>query len=211
MGNSGAFSALLLLSVCRHCLQFELEHIWPGKSRHCVCAGEGDCQQHVCESDLHLVIGCDEPGAVDSCKSNYSHWVEPQTVDFYTADLYLNLLSDHYDNFSKHIKKIITDYSFNWSHMMFELNDMFNTTLYSFYDCIISSNGKFLDVLYIILILQTLESPLKFCLTVITHCCAQWLVAGPLAGQCCGIHSWFKFRLLCFVCLQDQTAHRFRE
>ena len=33
------------------------------------------------------LIGCIEPGAVDSCKSNYSHWVEPQTVDFYTADL----------------------------------------------------------------------------------------------------------------------------
>ena len=42
------------------------------------------------------LIGCIQPGAVDSCKSNYSHWVEPQTVAFYTADL-----SDHKDNFSE--------------------------------------------------------------------------------------------------------------
>ena len=47
------------------------------------------------------LIGCVHPGAVDSCKSNLGHWVEPQTVDFYTADLYLILLSDHNDNFSK--------------------------------------------------------------------------------------------------------------
>ena len=37
----GHFSALLLLSVLRHCLQFGLERIWPGESRHCSCAGEG--------------------------------------------------------------------------------------------------------------------------------------------------------------------------
>ena len=53
------------------------------------------------------LIGCIEPGAVDSCKSNYSHWVEPQTVDFYTADLYLILLSDHNDNFSNYNKKYL--------------------------------------------------------------------------------------------------------
>ena len=41
------------------------------------------------------LIGCILLGAVDSWKSNYGHWVEPQTVDFYTADLYLILLSDH--------------------------------------------------------------------------------------------------------------------
>ena len=40
MGHS---SALLLLSVLRHCLQFGLENIWPGKSRHCACTGEGHC------------------------------------------------------------------------------------------------------------------------------------------------------------------------
>ena len=33
------------------------------------------------------------------------HWVKPQTVDFYTADLYLILLSDYDDNFSKYNKK----------------------------------------------------------------------------------------------------------
>ena len=58
------------------------------------------------------LIGCIELGAVDSCKSNYSHWVEPQTVDFYTADLYLILLSDHNDNFSKYNQNIVTEYSF---------------------------------------------------------------------------------------------------
>ena len=50
-------------------------------------------------------IGCVHPGAVDTCKSNYSHWVEPQTVDFYTADMYPFLLSDNNDNFSKYNKK----------------------------------------------------------------------------------------------------------
>ena len=46
------------------------------------------------------LIGCVDLGVVDSCKSNYGHWVEPQT-----ADLYLILLSDHNDNFSKYNKK----------------------------------------------------------------------------------------------------------
>ena len=58
------------------------------------------------------LIGCVYSGAVDSCKSNYSHWVEPQTVGFYTADLYLILLLDHNDSFSKYNKIIVTDYSF---------------------------------------------------------------------------------------------------
>ena len=31
------------------------------------------------------LIGCVDPGAVDPCKSSLGHWVEPQTVDFYTA------------------------------------------------------------------------------------------------------------------------------
>ena len=51
------------------------------------------------------LIGCVDPGAGESCTSNYSHWVEPQT-----ADLYLILLSDHNDNFNQ---KIVTDNSFN--------------------------------------------------------------------------------------------------
>ena len=114
----GYFSALLL-SLPVHCLQFELESIWPGKSRHCTCVREGGCQQ--CTKVIYTqtlplaLIGCIELGAVDSCKSNYSHWVEPQTVDFYTDNLYLILLSHHYDNFSKYDKKIVTDYSINWS------------------------------------------------------------------------------------------------
>ena len=33
-------------------------------------------------------------------------------MDFYTADLYLILLSDHKDSFSKYNKTIVTDYSF---------------------------------------------------------------------------------------------------
>ena len=41
--------------------------------------------------------------------------MDPQTVDFYTADLYLNLLSDHNVNFSKYMKKIVTDYTFEVS------------------------------------------------------------------------------------------------
>ena len=40
------------------------------------------------------LIGCVNLGVVESCKSNYSHWVEPQTVDFKTVDLYLIQLSD---------------------------------------------------------------------------------------------------------------------
>ena len=106
----GQFSAVLLLSVPHHCLQFGLKPIWPGKSRHCLGRG-GGCSS-VCmrmidiSQTLHVaLIGCIELGAVDSCKSNYSHWVEPQTVDFYTADLYLILLSDHNDNFRKYITK----------------------------------------------------------------------------------------------------------
>ena len=59
------------------------------------------------------LVGCIEPGAVDSCKSNYSHWVEPQTVDFYMADLYLILLWDHDDNFSKYTQNIVKNYNFN--------------------------------------------------------------------------------------------------
>ena len=121
----GHFLALFLLSVLRHCLQFglELEHIWPGKSRHCTCTGKGHCSEgavwgrvaasSICTrmidtSQTHplALIGCVDLGAVDSCKSNYVNWVDPQTVDFYTADLYLILLSDHNENFSKYkIKK----------------------------------------------------------------------------------------------------------
>ena len=88
-----SLALLLLLSVLHHCLQFGLESIWPGKGRHCTCAGEGHCPVHtawgrgaasrVCtrvndtSQTLPLaLIGCIELAAVDSCKSNYSHWVE---------------------------------------------------------------------------------------------------------------------------------------
>ena len=33
-------------------------------------------------------------------------------MDFYTADLYYILMSDHDDNFCKYNKTIVTDYSF---------------------------------------------------------------------------------------------------
>ena len=81
--------ALLLFSVLRRCSQFKLECIWPGKSRH--CAGEGHCRVHaagrrgaassVCKrmndsSETHTMapIGCVDPRAVDSCKSNWASW-----------------------------------------------------------------------------------------------------------------------------------------
>ena len=51
------------------------------------------------------LIGCVDPGEGDFCKSNSGHCVEPQTVDFYTADLCLILLSEHDDNFSKYNQK----------------------------------------------------------------------------------------------------------
>ena len=52
------------------------------------------------------LIGCIDLGAVDYCKLNKGPWVEPQTVDFYTADLYLILPSDHDDNFSKYNQNV---------------------------------------------------------------------------------------------------------
>ena len=88
-------------------------------SRHCACVPsmrcmrEGSYQQQTMRvintsQTLSLaLIGCVDLGAVYSCKSNYSHWVEPQTVDFYTADLYLVLLSDHNGNFSKYNPKYL--------------------------------------------------------------------------------------------------------
>ena len=113
-----------LFSAIFYCLGIQ-----PGKSRHCVCMGEWYCPvravwgrgaaSSLCTRMIDIsqtlslaLIGCIEPGVMDSCKSNYSHWVKPQTVDFYTAVLYLILLSDHDDNFSKYNKKIVTDYSF---------------------------------------------------------------------------------------------------
>ena len=59
------------------------------------------CSPPLLELALAL-IGC--VGVVESCKSNSGLYGEPQTVDFYTADLYLILLSDQEDNFTKYIK-----------------------------------------------------------------------------------------------------------
>ena len=86
----GHFSALLSLSVLHHCLQFEPEHIWSGKSRHCACAWEGHCPVHtrwgwgaasgICTRVIDTsqtlpmaLIFCVDRVAVNSCKSNYSH------------------------------------------------------------------------------------------------------------------------------------------
>ena len=38
-------------------------------------------------------IGCVDSGAVDSCISNYSHWVDPKTVDFFTVEFYSTVKS----------------------------------------------------------------------------------------------------------------------
>ena len=46
-GMVGHFSALLLLSVLHHSLQFGFESIWPGKIRHCAC-------MTCCKSDWHF-------------------------------------------------------------------------------------------------------------------------------------------------------------
>ena len=63
-------------------------------------------------SDTHLaLIGCNEPGSVDYCKSNYNHWVDHrQWIFTQLTYLYLTLLSDHNDNISN--PKIVTDYNF---------------------------------------------------------------------------------------------------
>ena len=90
----GHSSTLLLLSVLHHCLQFGLESFWPGKSRHCTCAGEEHCPVYTawgeggCQVCTRVIgtsqtlpfalIGCVDLWEVDSCKSNYSHWVKPQ-------------------------------------------------------------------------------------------------------------------------------------
>ena len=128
----GHFLALLLLSVLRHCLQFGLESIWPGKSRHCTWTVEGHCPvcagktAYICTRMIDTsqtlpldLIGRIDPRAVDSCRSSYGHWVDPQTVDLYTTDLYLILLSDHNDNISKYNKKIVTDHSSNSNSGLF--------------------------------------------------------------------------------------------
>ena len=120
----GHFSALLLLSVLCHCLQFGLESIWPGKSRHCAWgalpvhpawgrgAASSLCRRVIGTSQtLPLaLIGCSEQRtfANQFTATGWNH------RHFYSADLYLILLSDHNDNFSIYNEKMVTDYSFNW-------------------------------------------------------------------------------------------------
>ena len=118
-------SLALLLSVLHHCLQFGLTNVsdqvradtasvWGRDTAQYVLREWGELPYAAYDTSETLplaLIGCVDPGAVDSCKWNYSHWVEPQIVDFYTADLIL--LSDHNDNFSKYNKKIVTDYNIN--------------------------------------------------------------------------------------------------
>ena len=117
MGNGGAFfSSVFVVGVVVVCSPplFGNESIWPGKSRHCV--GKGNAE-HMWEGG-GLPLGSDwlyVAGSGRFLPSNYSHWVEPQTVDFYTTDLYLILLSDHNDSFSKYNQKLVTDYSFKCS------------------------------------------------------------------------------------------------
>ena len=90
----GQLWGIFLLFFCSFPAQFELKRIWPGK-RHCVwalpsthCWGRraASCiytrMIDTSQTLLLALIGCIEPGAMVSCKSNYSHWVEPQTVDF---------------------------------------------------------------------------------------------------------------------------------
>lgn len=69
----------------------------------CVRTGRGTAQY-----GLH-----DGRGAASSISMRVIYTSQPQAVDFYTADLYLILLSDNNDNSSKHNKRIVTDYSFN--------------------------------------------------------------------------------------------------
>ena len=100
----GHFTALLLSSFLRHCLQFELEHNWPGKSRHCTCVGESHCP----------VCAAWGRGAASSVHEN--DWRFSDTPWLWlvvlirerssqTADLYPILLSHHNDNFSRYNKK----------------------------------------------------------------------------------------------------------
>ena len=60
-------------------------NIWPGKSGQCAVGVANDW--HFSDTPLGSDWLC-WSGSGGSCKSNYNHWVEPQTVDFYTADLY---------------------------------------------------------------------------------------------------------------------------
>ena len=121
---SGQWWGIFPLSYCplRHCLQFELkpEPFLPDESTCCV--REGGCQQCMHENDWHFsdtLLGSDW-----LCWSGSGGFlqIKSQPLDALThcfkVDLYLILLLDHDDNFSKYNKKIVTDYRFNASIVM---------------------------------------------------------------------------------------------
>ena len=109
VGHYAAVASPPLLTVWAWTWMYQIRweqalHLCEGGAPH---RGQGGAAMIDTSQTLPLaLIGCVDLGAVDSCKSNYSHWVEPQKVDFfYTANLYLILLSDHNDSFSKYNKK----------------------------------------------------------------------------------------------------------
>ena len=59
----GHFSALLLLSVLHHCLQFgfDLKHFWPGKSRHCPGCGTASSMIDSSQTLPLALIACGNP------------------------------------------------------------------------------------------------------------------------------------------------------
>ena len=97
--NAGHFSALLLF---HHCLQLSLKISDQVRAGTAPAPGRGTAQYTLCQGGgLQAVYAWEwyfsntslrsDPWVVDSCKSNYSHWVEP--VDFYTAVSYFNVRS----------------------------------------------------------------------------------------------------------------------
>ena len=121
----GHFLALLLLSVLRHCVQLDCtqwqQWDWTYLARYeqalhlcgvgalCStrCVREGGCQQCMHENDWHF---SDTPVGSDwLCWSRSGGFLQitgwsHRWLIFYTADLYLILLSNHNANFSKYNK-----------------------------------------------------------------------------------------------------------
>ena len=107
----GHSSALLLF---HHCLQFGLElelsdQVTAGTApAHCPVWGRGGCHS-ICRRMIDTsqtlslaLIGCVDPGEMDSCKSNYSQ-AEPQTADLY---LYSIVRSGFLQIQQKHIYRL---------------------------------------------------------------------------------------------------------
>ena len=145
VGNGGAFFGSVVV-VCSLPLftAGELECIWPGKSRYCACAGGGalpreeGCQQHMHDNDWHFSdtpLGCDW-----LCLSGTGRFLQIKLgplggatdSGFLHSQLYLILLSDHNNNFSKYNQKKVTDYSFkslNFSFKCFSILSLYETSL----------------------------------------------------------------------------------